>query len=272
MISDLDETLKQLLIKKGKLEPAEVDISFEMPDREWSASISKPTVNLYLYDIHENRDLRNNQWNVTNNNGFATRTKPPVRVDLSYLITVWTNDTADQHRLLGYLLATLFRYQELPGELLQGDLKKLDYPLLTTTAQLDEIIIQNVGQFWNALDNQLKPSINYVVTIPVDTDVTMTAPVVFTKLVKFKGPDGAPPDEIVQVSGVISHKGKPDQVIPDANIIIKELQMTASTDEEGKYTFRKLVSGSYTMEISAPGEKKRQIKIAVPSASYDIEI
>ena len=48
MITDLDETIKQLLIQKGALEPAEVDISFETPKREWSASISKPTVNLYL--------------------------------------------------------------------------------------------------------------------------------------------------------------------------------------------------------------------------------
>jgi hypothetical protein len=58
MINDLDETIKQLLTKKGAFDPAEIDIVFDMPDREWSASISKPTVNVYLYDIHENRDLR----------------------------------------------------------------------------------------------------------------------------------------------------------------------------------------------------------------------
>ena len=60
MINDVDETLKQLLIKKVTLDPAEVDISFDMPDREWSASISKPTVNIYLYDIHEKSLLLSN--------------------------------------------------------------------------------------------------------------------------------------------------------------------------------------------------------------------
>ena len=54
MISDLNETIKQLLIKKGAFDPAEVDIRFETPSREWSASISKPTVNAYLCDIREN--------------------------------------------------------------------------------------------------------------------------------------------------------------------------------------------------------------------------
>jgi len=271
MISDLDETLKQLLIKKGGLDPTEVDISFDMPDREWSASISKPTINLYLYDIHENKDLRNNQWAVTSNSGFATRTKPPIRVDLSYLITVWTNDAADQHRLLGHLLATLFRYQELPSDLLQGILKQISYSILTVTAQEDGIL-RNAADFWGALDNQLKPSINYIVTIPVETDLALTAPIVYTKLVEVKVPDTDIVEEIVQISGKVFHKGKPDQVITDASVIVKELQMTTNTDDEGKYTLPKLFSGSYTFEISAPGKKKREFNIAVPSTSYDIEI
>jgi hypothetical protein len=48
MISYLDETIRQLLTKKGKLDPTEVDIVFEMPDREWSGKITKPTVNDYM--------------------------------------------------------------------------------------------------------------------------------------------------------------------------------------------------------------------------------
>ena len=54
MISDLNESIKELLTKRGLLDPAEVDIKFEMPNRSWSASVSKPTVNIYLYDVREN--------------------------------------------------------------------------------------------------------------------------------------------------------------------------------------------------------------------------
>ena len=64
MITDLDETIKQLLIKKGAFDPAEVDIGFRTPDREWSASISKPTVVFNLYDIRENHQLRSTEWIV----------------------------------------------------------------------------------------------------------------------------------------------------------------------------------------------------------------
>ena len=81
MISDLNETIKQLLIKKGAFDPAEVDISFDTPNREWSSSISKPTVNAYLYDIRENHQLRSTEWVVEKDpNGIATRKKNPSRM------------------------------------------------------------------------------------------------------------------------------------------------------------------------------------------------
>ena len=98
MINDLDETIKQLLIIKGALEPAEIDVSFDAPDREWSASVNKPTINIYLYDIRENHQLRGTEWIVTRDqDGNVTKKKNAKRIDVSYLITVWANDAADEH-------------------------------------------------------------------------------------------------------------------------------------------------------------------------------
>ena len=100
MISDLDESIKQLLIKKGQL-GSEVDITYETPDREWSASLSKPTINLYLYDIRENLDLRSMEWIVSKtSNNMATKRVNARRINLSYLVTVWANNVEDQHNLL----------------------------------------------------------------------------------------------------------------------------------------------------------------------------
>jgi hypothetical protein len=72
MIIDLDETIKQIMIKKGAVDPVEVDISFETPKREWSASISKPTINLYLYDMRENHELRGTEWFIENTACYGT--------------------------------------------------------------------------------------------------------------------------------------------------------------------------------------------------------
>jgi len=99
MLTDLDETLKQLLIKNIPIKNNEVDIQFDLPKRDWSAGLSRPTINLYLYDICENTKLRRNEWIVERGeNGQATKKKPPKRINVSYMVTVWANAIEDEHR------------------------------------------------------------------------------------------------------------------------------------------------------------------------------
>lgn len=271
MISDLNETIRKLLTKKGAFDPAEVDTSFKTPNREWSASISKPTVNVYLYDIRENHELRSTEWVIEKDqNGIATRKKNPGRIDLSYLITVWTNDIEDEHRLLWHVLAALSRYPDLPEELLSGQLAGQYYPIKTTTAQPDGLL-SNPADFWAALDNELKPSINYVVTVPLDLDVVFTAPTVRTKTIGFKAPDTAI-ERLVQVAGTVYEAGKPTQGIPRATVVAKEARMTAKTDNQGRYSFRKLPEGKHTFQVLVSGKKVQEASVTVPSASYDIEV
>ena len=270
MISDLDETIKQLLIKKGALDPAEVDVSFDTPDREWSASISKPTINFYLYDIRENHELRGTEWVVEKDqNGIATRRKNPSRIDLSYLITVWTNDVADAHRLLWHTLLTLSRYPDIPEELLSGQLAGQYYSIKTTAAQPDGF--REPADFWAALDNELKPSINYVITLPLDLTVAFMAPTVRTKTVKFKAPN-TDIERLVQVAGTVYKAGKPTQGIPGAKVVAKEARMTDETDEKGHYSFPKLPEGKQTFEVLVSGKKVKEASITIPSTSYDLEV
>ena len=271
MISELDETIRQLLTKKGALDPTEVNIAFETPNREWSASISKPTVNIYLYDIRENRQLRTQEWVVTKDgNGNATKKKKPSRIDLSYLITVWTSDIVDQHRLLWHVLATLFRYPELPEEVMSAALLDQGYPIRASAAQPDGYF-SNPADFWSALDNEIRPSINYVVTVPLDTAVEVTAPIVRTRILEFKPPD-TDAERMVQVIGVVHEAGKPTQGIPDTMVVAKEAGMTAVTDEEGQYSFPKLTTGEYTFQVLVSGKKVREVSVAIPGENYDLEV
>src|SRR5579859_636934 len=123
MISELDESIRHLLIKEGQLDPSEVDVSFDIPNREWSAGISKPTVNCYLFDIRENRDLRLHGAQMESmGTRNAARQRPAQRFDLTYLITAWTRAVEDEHRLLWHALQTLLRFESLPLEYLQGTL------------------------------------------------------------------------------------------------------------------------------------------------------
>ena len=252
MISDLDETLKQLLTKKIPLNAAEVDVCFDMPGQEWSSGVTKPTVNLYLYDIRENHDLRVYDWELEHKQDkTATRRRLPLRIDLTYLVTVWTSNVDDEHRLLWYVLATLSRFPLVPADLYQGELAGQDILISTLVAQPDGPL-RNPADFWASLDNRLKASINCIVTVPLDLDMQFTAPVVSTR--------------------VLGVRDKPEQGIAEATLLIKELGRTAETDEQGRYAFSKLSKGKYTIRVQAPKRKEREMVLTIPSRSYDIEL
>ena len=126
MIDDLDEVLRQLLIRELPIRNNEVDIAFDQPKREWSARLNRPTLNLFLYEVSENKQLRQPQWEVERKTGGqATQRRKPVRVDLNYLISAWATETEDEHRLLTRTLLALLRLPHLPEDLLPDSLRDL---------------------------------------------------------------------------------------------------------------------------------------------------
>ena len=104
MIADLDKTLEQLLIAELPAPNGEIDIKFELPNREWAAKLSRPTINFFLYDVRENANLRLHQWERLNGNGRPQKSsdqkRSPFRLDCHYMLTAWATDALDEHRLL----------------------------------------------------------------------------------------------------------------------------------------------------------------------------
>ncbi|MCB0014294.1 MAG: DUF4255 domain-containing protein, partial [Anaerolineales bacterium] len=69
MFDELEEALRQLLIQEIPITDGEIEIAFDQPKREWSARLSRPTINLFLYDVRENVMLRNYGFPVSDNEG-----------------------------------------------------------------------------------------------------------------------------------------------------------------------------------------------------------
>src|SRR5258706_170738 len=131
MFQDVDETLRTLLLADVPIKKAEVEIAFDRPTRDWSSRLSRPTLNLFLFDVRERADLKDDVPIITRDgNGRAVRQRPPRRLDLSYLVSAWTTEPDDEHRILARVLASMYRQELIAPEALQGDLKKAVLPVM----------------------------------------------------------------------------------------------------------------------------------------------
>jgi hypothetical protein len=172
VINDLDDTLELLL--RQTLAPdlvGQVEISFAPPDNSFPPpSVRLPAIDLFLYDVRENRDFRSNERVQERGQGGTVMLLPaPVRVDCSYLITAWPapgdNAVKDEHHMISAVMAALLRYPVLPQPLLQGALAQQPLPL--PVAALQSGSLHSMGEFWQALGGKPKVALHYTATIAV---------------------------------------------------------------------------------------------------------
>lgn len=268
MLSNLDETIRQILVQAGGLDSSEVEVSFEIPDREWSAGISKPTLNCYLFDIRENRELRQHGMESVAQNGRVTfRQRPVVYFDLTYLITAWTREVEDEHRLLWHILQTLLRFERLPDQYLQGELRGSELPIYARTA-MPEGVLKSPGEFWTALENQIKPSISYVITVSLDRDRLPVGPPVFTARLRVP----ADPDDTERwgwFGGTV--RGGDGAPLAGATVRVEERGLETRTDADGNFRLRVPGPGTYTLSARL-GDLIQQRRVTIPEPVYDFSL
>ncbi|GAB4196450.1 MAG: hypothetical protein OHK0022_13960 [Roseiflexaceae bacterium] len=270
MISELDETIRQVFITEGGLDPAEIDVSFDLPNREWSGSISRPTINCYLFDIQENRGLRDEGWETERRNGGSTivRRRPALRYNLTYLITAWTRAVEDEHRLLWHALQTLARMEVMPEAQLQGRLREHGYPIYTTVARSDGAIRST--DFWTALENHLKPSLTYVVTLALERDAVPAGPPVLSSGIRVLPREGGGENDGLHGLGG-SLRDRAGAPVAGALVELVERGMQATTDAEGHFTLHRLAAGRYTL-VARDGARETSRSIEVPGQNYDLTL
>lgn len=199
MIHEVDSALRALVEREVGTRDAE--IVFDAPTRDWAGRRNAPTIDLYLYDIRE--DLRRRERGLINEYGddarVVARQLPPRYFKLSYLVTAWTQRPEDEHRLLSSLLMCFLRFDALPADLLTGPLAEmaaLEIPVPLTIA-LPPPEDRGFADVWSALGGELKPSIDVVVSTPVDTGrrYPVGPPVTAPPVVSLGGSRGWPPRE-----------------------------------------------------------------------------
>ena len=56
MLELIDDALEAMFRATVPLAARDIDVSFEAPERDWSAKLTRPTVNLFLWDIRRSAE------------------------------------------------------------------------------------------------------------------------------------------------------------------------------------------------------------------------
>jgi hypothetical protein len=164
LIQLIDEAIEAHLRREVPLPEASVDISFAAPDRAWSASVTRPTVNIFLWDIRRNTTRTTGGLAQQAADGQVERRPTNPVIDLRYVVTAWAAEHRDEHQLLGSVLTCILAHSSVAASALPPQLpisSSLSLGLASEEARV-------TGEFWSSLDGRLKPGLQLVVTLPLD--------------------------------------------------------------------------------------------------------
>ncbi|MEP6902559.1 MAG: DUF4255 domain-containing protein [Actinomycetota bacterium] len=141
-----------------------------------TANFSSPMeegISLFLYRVEINSAMRNLPA-TTGLDGITRR--PPLPLDLYYLLTVWAKDAVKQQRILGWAMRTLEDSPILSAGRLNhfGTEADVFQPYETVEIIFSSLSLQDLSNLWSAFKVSLPMSVAYVARI-VRIDSTITA-------------------------------------------------------------------------------------------------
>jgi hypothetical protein len=271
-LADLDEALRTLLRRELERHGFEgVEIAFDAPASDWSAKLTSPTVNLFLYDLRENVSQSEATPRNVRVNGAVMAAPPPMRLEVTYSVTAWTKAVEDEHRLLSQVLAILFSHTALPADLLGGR--------LASASQLRAIETE-VGRpkeekadFWTSIGGRYKASVDYAVRLEVESGLMFTrGPEVRTQTMRLQQSD-APRrtmEELQRFGGVVRDAdGEP---VADAWVVMPDLGRFATSDRDGRFLFDGVRGGEYRVVARNAAGEEAAATVKVPGGGADLEL
>ena len=278
-IDDLSSTVGAVLQDPGFAamfpELAGADIVFDRPDDQFKPG--KPTIDVFLYDIRENLDLRLNEVTTTKVGNQIISHPAALRLSCSYLVTAWATEGSDlalqEQRLLTEVLVVLSHYPIIPSVFLFGSLVGQDPPLPMVALHPDAL--KNLAEFWSSLGSRLKASLTVTVTIsiPIFSDVADFA--VKTEHLTIAHGEQPATETLLEVGGKVSNSLL--QGIAGAFVDILDASSTpvASqqiTDSNGQFVFSQVNAGNFQLRAVAVGFKPRVQPLTIPGLPNDYDI
>lgn len=313
MIDHLDNLLRHLFLTELAAITTEPQVRFQPPDDDWRNEVHNNlqdvALNIYLFDLRENRKLRSSARQPVQANGQTASStdvfyeQSPARIDCHYSITAWSpgqpgpalEPTVDEHRLLYDAIAVLMNAAPLnPSRIYDLGSPALDpnnpnaVPGRIRTVDLPTQILPVEGfpklaEFWGAMgaNQRWRPAIYLIVTLPVVYAPLLAGPMVTTRVTEFRHIDEPIAVETrYQIGGrLLDVTGATPQPVADGWVQLRTLGgeslQSVRTDGLGRFAFSNVVGGSYQLDYRAQGfavPVPRDVDVPSPSGEYDLTL
>ena len=289
MLNLLDQLIQRVLDTgwTATPPPPKPDFYFTVPDEDWLARVHSGNnlrLNIYLYEIRENREMRRAPWDVIElPNHTSVESHPPVYFDCHYLLSAWspeedseaTSPVLSEHQVLAETLRVLLRNPDVtPGTLgLGGGPVFQQSHVYLTVAPPETPRVLN--DFWSTMKLPWRPAVQLIATAPLDLlqDTPPVPPV--TMFIQRYGISldaqnmSSGVDEFIQIGGWVMDGATN---APLAGATVQRLDgggatlEAVTTDAQGRYTFLGLRRGTHTVRASAPGKAPQQKNLVLPDA------
>jgi hypothetical protein len=276
-IDDLSHTLESVLQDPSFAamfpELAAADIVFERPLDPFTPP--KTTIDLFLYDIRENLDLRLNEVTTTKVGNQVITHPAALRLACSYLVTAWPVGGSDlplqEQRLLSEVLVVLSHYPIIPSTFLVGSMIGQDPPLPMVALHPDAL--KNLAEFWSSLGSKLKASLTVTVTISVPIFSDIAGFPVMAETIRVT--QGAVTETLLEVGGqVVNSASQPVtgalvNILNSSSVPVVQQQ---TSDGNGQYVFTQVDAGDYQLRAVAVGFKPQIQPVTIPGSPNDFVI
>ncbi|MGH9326210.1 MAG: Pvc16 family protein [Terriglobia bacterium] len=265
-IDDLSHTLEAVLRDPSFAtmfpELAAADIVFDRPLDPFTPP--KTTVDLFLYDLRENLDLRLNEETTTRVGSQVITHPAALRLACSYLVTAWPMGGADlplqEQRLLSEVLVVLSHYPTIASTFLQGSMVGQDPPLPMVALHPDAL--KNLAEFWSSLGSKLKASLTVTVTISVPVFSDLADFEVTTETTQYSPGPSVPAETLIAFGGQVVGPGS--QALAGALVDILDAGLRQTTDSSGGFIFDDVPAGLHTIRAVASGYRPQVQGLTVP--------
>jgi hypothetical protein len=270
VIKDLSLTLQKILSQPGLPAPlSNALIAFDRPEQSFHPL--QTTVNLFLYDLRENLELRSNELTIDKGTTQSVTHKAPMRLNCSYLATAWPVGGADpplqEQELLAQVLQALGRFPTIPASFLQGSLVGQEPPLPMVALHPDAL--KNLAEFWASLGNTLRASLTLTVTISVPLFDDVTDFLVTSANTSLSAGNGAT-DHWLQFGGLVFDNLA--HAVPGALVDLLDAGLRTGTGDDGRFVFSGVQSGSHTLRVVATGFKPFTQTVTVPGLPGNFQV